>query len=279
VKVFISFDMEGVAGIVDWDQCRAPGRPYEEGRRLLLGEVNAAIDGALAAGATEIVCNDSHGAMNNLDPELLHGQARYVSGRHKPLYMMQGLDASADVVFMVGYHGSISGESSVLSHSYNPSVISDVTLNGSRVGESGINALVALAHRVPIGLITGDQHTAAEADPFLATAERVVVKESFTRFGADNLHPEAARALITDGARRAVERTPGLAPPPIRLPATLEVNLQTADMAEVASWVRGVERTGTRTVTIGGQALGGEPLAMFRSFVALTYITRQSEGR
>jgi len=142
--------MEGVAGIVDWDQCRAPGRPYEEGRRLLLGEVNAAIDGALAAGATEIVCNDSHGTMNNLDPELLHGQARYVSGRHKPLYMMQGLDASADVVFMVGYHGSISGESSVLSHTYNPSVISHVTLNSSRVGESGINALVALAHGVPV---------------------------------------------------------------------------------------------------------------------------------
>jgi D-amino peptidase len=275
VKVFISFDMEGVAGIVDWSQCLPPGQPYEEGRRLLLGEVNAAIDGALAAGATEIVCNDSHGTMNNLDPELLHGQARYLSGRHKPLYMMQGLDASADVVFMVGYHGSISGESSVLSHTYNPSVVSHVALNGSRVGESGINALVALAHGVPIGLITGDQHTAAEADPFLATAERVAVKESFTRFGADNLHPAAARALIFDGARRAVERVPGLAPPSIELPATLEVHLQTADMAEVASWVRGAERTGTRTVTIAGD----NPLAMFRSFVALTYITRQSEGR
>ena len=93
VKVFISFDMEGVAGIVDWSQCRAPGQPYEEGRRLLLGEVNAAIDGALAGGATEIVCNDSHGTMDDLDPAALHGQASYVSGRHKPLYMMQGLDA------------------------------------------------------------------------------------------------------------------------------------------------------------------------------------------
>ena len=199
MKVFISFDMEGVAGIVDWSQCIPPGRPYEEGRRLLLGEVNAAIDGALAAGATEIVCNDSHGAMNNLDPELLHGQATYVSGRHKPLYMMQGLEAGADVVFMVGYHGSISGESSILSHTYNPSVISHVTLNGVRVGESGINALVALACGVPIGLITGDRQTAAEADPFLADAERVVVKESFTRFGAVNQHPEVARAQDRGG--------------------------------------------------------------------------------
>jgi D-amino peptidase len=302
VKVFISFDMEGVAGIVDWSQCRAPGQPYEEGRRLLLGEVNAAIDGAVAGGATEIVCNDSHGTMNNLDPAELHAQASYVSGRHKPLYMMQGLDATADVVFMVGYHGSISGESSVLSHTYNPAVVSQVSLNGTPVGESGINALVALACRAPVGLITGDQQTIAEADPFLSDAECVVVKESFTRFGAANLHPEVARELITDGARRAVERAaaepgevweiaadapgaltepdeadePGvLRLPSISLPATLEVQLQTADMAEVASWVRGVERTGVRAVSISGE----DPLEVFRSFVGLTYITRVSEGR
>jgi len=312
VKVYISFDMEGVAGIVDWSQCLGPGQAYEEGRRLLLGEVNAAIDGALEAGATEIVCNDSHGTMNNLDPSELHGQASYVSGRHKPLYMMQGLDATADLVFMVGYHGSISGESSVLSHTYNPSVISHVELNGVRVGESGINALVALACQAPVGLITGDQQTIDEADPFLADAELVVVKESFTRFGAANLHPEVARELIADGARRAVERAaveesqvweiaaapagvaaprapaqpvveedpeeaePSvLALPAIGLPATLEVHVQTADMAEVASWVRGVERTGARTVSIRGE----DPLEVFRAFVGMTYITRVSEGR
>ena len=275
MKVFISFDMEGVAGIVDWSQCRPPGTPYEEGRRLLLGEVNAAIDGAMAAGATTIICNDSHGTMNNLDPAALHGRAVYVSGRHKPMYMMQGLDGSADVVFMVGYHGSISGESSVLSHTYNPSVISHVELNGARVGESGINALVALAYGVPVGLISGDRQTAAEADPFLPDAERVVVKDSFTRFGASNLHPETARAAVADGARRAVERAGELAPPAITLPATLQVQMQTADMAEVASWVRGAERTGVRTVSIRGE----DPLAMFGSFVAVTYITRVAEGR
>jgi D-amino peptidase len=189
--------------------------------------------------------------------------------------MMQGLEAGADVVFMVGYHGSISGESSVLSHTYNPSVVSHVALNGVRVGESGINALVALACGVPVGLITGDRQTAAEADPFMADAERVVVKDSFTRFGAVNRHPEAARAMITDGARRAVEKAASLQPPTIPLPATLEVHMQTADMAEVASWVRGAERAGVRTVSISGD----DPMAMFRSFVAVTYITRQSEGR
>jgi D-amino peptidase len=275
VKVFISFDMEGVAGIVDWSQCRPPGQPYEEGRRLLLGEVNAAIDGALSGGATEIVCNDSHGTMNNLDPEALHGQATYVSGRHKPLYMMQGLDSSADVVFLVGYHGSISGESAILSHTYNPAVISQVDLNGVPVGESGINALVAQAYGVPVGLITGDRQTIDEADPYLTEAERVVVKESFTRFSASSLHPEVARGMIAEGARWAVQRAAEMALPAIELPATLTVQMQTADMAEVGSWVRGAERTDVRTVSITGE----DPLEVFRSFVALTYITRQSEGR
>src|SRR6201985_220344 len=139
VKVFISFDMEGVAGIVDWGQCIPPGQAYEEGRALLLGEGNAPIDAYRAAGATEIVCTDSHGGMNTLTPADLHGRAAYIAGRHKPRYMMEGLDDSFDAVFFVGYHGSISGEPSVLSHTYNPSVISRVTLGGVPVGESGLN--------------------------------------------------------------------------------------------------------------------------------------------
>jgi D-amino peptidase len=275
VKVFISFDMEGVAGIVDWAQCRPPGQPYEEGRALLLGEVNAAIDGALAGGATEVVCNDSHGAMNNLNPADLHGRAAYLAGRHKPWYMMEGLDASFDAVFFIGYHGSISGEPSVLSHTYNPSVISRVTLNGVECGESGINGLVALGHNVPVALITGDQLTSAEADPFFKQAEQVIVKGSITRFAAAQAHPEQAREMINAAAEAAVRRIGSVPLPDIGLPARLDVELQTADMAHVATWVKGVERCGTRAVRIEGD----DPLEVYRSFVGLTYITRVAEGR
>jgi D-amino peptidase len=275
VKVFISFDMEGVAGIVDWAQCRPPGQAYEEGRALLLGEVNAAIDGAMAAGATEVVCNDSHGAMNNLNPADLHGRAAYVAGRHKPRYMMEGLDDSFDAVFFVGYHGSISGEPSVLSHTYNPSVISRVLLNGVPCGESGINALVALGHGVPVALITGDQVTMAEAAPFFKHAEQVVVKGSITRFAAAQVHPEDAREMIYAGAEAALRRLGDVPLPDVELPARLDVEFQTADMAQVASWVKGAERSGTRTVRIAGD----DPLEVYRSFVGLTYITRVSEGR
>jgi D-amino peptidase len=277
MRVFISFDMEGVAGIVDWSQCRAGEHGYAEGRALLLGEVNAAIDGALAGGASEIVCNDSHGAMNNLNPADLHGRAACVAGRHKPLYMMEGLDGTFGAVFFVGYHGSISGASSVLSHTYNPSVISRVSLNGAECGESGINGLVALGHEVPVALVTGDQVTMAEAEPFFKGAERVAVKESITRFAAVQPHPDDARSLIRAGAEAAVRRVASGAVglPSIALPARLDVEFQTADMAEVASWVKGAERSGTRSVRICDE----DPVALYRSFVAVTYITRVAEGR
>jgi D-amino peptidase len=275
MRVFISFDMEGVAGIVDWTQCRPPGQPYEEGRALLLGEVNAAVDGAIAAGATEIICNDAHGTMTNLNPELLHGRATYVSGKHKPLYMMQGCDSSVDAVFFVGYHGSISGESSVLSHTYNPTVITRVALNGTECGESGINALVALACGAPVALITGDQQTVDQGAPFFPSAERRVVKQSISRFAASSLHPSVARDLIQAGARDALERVASIPLPTIELPAALDVNLNNADMAEMASWVKGVERTDTRSVRIAGD----DPVELYRSFVALTYITRVVEAR
>ncbi len=275
MKVFVSFDMEGIAGIVDWQQCIGDGPAYQLGQQLTLGEVNAAIDGAVAAGADEVVVNDAHWTMQNLPPHELHGQAAYIAGRHKPLYMMQGLDASFDVCLLVGYHGSISGEAAVLSHTYNPAVISHVELNGTRVGESGINALVALHAGVPVGLVSGDRQTAEEAKAVLPGAELVVVKESLTRFAAHNLHPDTARRLVGEGARRAVQRAGALSPPAIELPARLEVWLQTADMAEMATWVRGVERSGLRTVVIRGD----DPLRLYRSFVALVYLTRVAEGR
>jgi D-amino peptidase len=213
--------------------------------------------------------------MNNLDPAQLHGRASYVAGRHKPLYMMEGMDESVDAVFFIGYHGSISGASSVLSHTYNPSVISKVSLNGAECGESGINALVALAHNAPVALITGDQQTITEGGPFFKEAERVVVKQSITRFSAAQLHPAEARERIAAGAAQALRRLPTIGPPDITLPARLDVEVQTADMAQVASWVKGAERAGTRSIAIEGD----DPLAVFRSFVALTYITRVAEGR
>jgi len=270
MRVYISSDIEGTAGIVDWQQVRPPGPAYELGCRLLRDEVNAAIDGAVDAGAEFVLVNDSHGLMHNLDPRELHHGASYLSGRHKPLYMMEGLDASFDAVCMVSYHGAISAERAVLSHTYNPLAIWEARLNGVAVGESALNALVALHHRVPVALITGDQATAEETTPFLAGAETVVVKRSITRFAAESLHPVQACELIRAGAARAIERVPSIELPAIELPATVQLVFLTADMAEMAAWIRGVQRTAKRTVEI----IDDDPLRLYRTFVTVVALTR-----
>jgi D-aminopeptidase len=177
VKVYISVDMEGVAGISDWEQCLAGGDDYQLGRDLVLGEVNAAIDGALEAGATEFLVNDSHSLMRNLPPGELGGHASYLSGRFKPLYMMEGLDPSYDVALFLGYHAAMTTPG-ILSHTYNPRAIANVTLNGTVTGEAGINALVAMHHGVPIEVITGDQYVGPEAAPFCPGINVIEVKTS-----------------------------------------------------------------------------------------------------
>jgi D-amino peptidase len=270
MKVFISTDFEGVSGIVDWDQIMMNGRDYDLGRRLLLNEVNAAIDGALQAGATAIVVNDAHSVMRNLPPDELHGHATYISGRHKPLYMMQGLDETFDAIFFVGYHGSI-GTRAVLSHSYNPRAIWEVRINGRVASETALNALVAAHYRVPIALVTGDQITAAEAREVLPDPECVIVKEAYTRFSAASLHPEVACARIREAAARVL-RPERLRPPQFAVPVHIEIAFLTADMADAATWLRGVEPVpdNARAVTFSGSNL----LELFRTFVTIVLLTR-----
>lgn len=270
MNVYISTDIEGTAGIVDWQQVRGPGPEYELGRELLTDEVNAAIDGAFEAGARHVLVNDSHSTMQNMRPGALHHRASYLSGRHKPMYMMEGLDGTFDSVFMVAYHGAISAERAILSHTYNPRAIWEVRLNGVAVGESALNALVALHHRVPVVLITGDQATADEARPFMPDIEAVIVKRSITRVAAESVHPERACELIHAGAMAAVERARSASLPTIELPATLQITFLTADMAEMSTWIAGVERTGARVVSVTDD----EPLRLFRTFITIIALTR-----
>src|SRR5579885_3604079 len=218
MKVFISTDFEGVAGIVDWDQIMVGSHDYALGRRLLLGELNAAIDGATDAGADAFVVNDSHSSMRNLEPDLLHGRASLLSGKHKPMYMMEGLDSSFDAIFFLGYHGSIGASQAILSHSYNPRAIWEARLNGEIVGETALNALVAAHYGVPIALVTGDQVTAREAREVLPGVECVVVKESITRYAAANLHPQVACERLREGAMRAIQGLATQKPPTFASP-------------------------------------------------------------
>ncbi len=268
MKVFLSTDMEGTAGVVDWEQCIGPGPEAAAGRELLLAEVNAAIEGALAGGATEIVVNDSHSTMRNLPPAELLGDASYISGSHKPAYMMQGLDDSFDAVAFVSYHGSI-GAPAGLSHTYNPRAVMEARLDGVVTGEAGINAVVAAHYGVPVVLVTGDRSACEETALLIPGVHTAVVKESVSRVAAHSLHPKRACALIKVTAERAVAQA-GTAKPPPLASATLEIDVRTTDIAEAATWVRGVERTGARTLRFTGE----DALAVYRSFCATILLTR-----
>lgn len=272
MKVFISTDFEGVAGIVDWDQIMVGSNDYALGRRLLLGELNAAIDGALTAGADTFVVNDSHSSMRNLEPDLLNGSATLITGKHKPMYMMEGLDASFDAIFFLGYHGSIGASRAILSHSYNPRAIWEARLNGEIVGETALNALVAAHYGVPIALVTGDQVTAAEAQQLTPSPHTVEVKRSVSRYAAESLHPTVARERIHEGARAALTSALPKSPPQFPTPTRLELTFLTADMAEMAAWLHGVEVVNGQPRTIAFTS--DQPLEIFRTFVTIVMLTR-----
>lgn len=262
--------MEGVAGISDWSQV-TPGPAHHLGQELMLAEVNAAIAGALEAGAERFLVNDSHGRMANLDPARLGGRARYLSGWHKPHYMMEGLDGSFDAVFFIGYHGAIDGPPAILSHTYSPRLVAGATLDGSPVGEAGLNCLVAAHFGVPVALVSGDQHAGVELEELAPGAARVEVKSSVTRFAALSLHPEEARGRIQEAARHALERLGDLAPPQVAAHCRIRLTTRTADLARLAARVRGVERIGELEVEVGGR----DRLDVFGNFVAVLEITRQ----
>jgi D-amino peptidase len=269
MKVFLSSDMEGTAGVVEWEQCVGDGPAAAAGRRLLLDEVNAAIEGAIDGGASEIVVNDSHATMRNLPPDAIAGQASYISGSHKPLYMMQGLDASFDAVLFVSYHGSV-GASAGLSHTYNPRAVAEARINGTVTGEAGINALVAAHHGVPVVLVTGDRCACEETAALIPGVHAAVVKEHVSRLAAHSLHPSRARELIRETAQKALSGASTAKPPPFTTPVRLDVSVRNTDIAEAATWVRGVERAGPRELRIEGDDL----LAVYRSFCAAILLTR-----
>ena len=269
MKIFLSSDMEGTAGVVEWEQCVGDGPAAAAGRRLLLDEVNAAIEGAIDGGASEIVVNDSHATMRNLPPDAIAGQASYISGSHKPLYMMQGLDASFDAVLFVSYHGSV-GASAGLSHTYNPRAVAEARINGTVTGEAGINALVAAHHGVPVVLVTGDRCACEETAALMPGVRAAVVKEHVSRLAAHSLHPSRACQLIRETAQQALSGAATAKPPPFTTPVQLDVSVRNTDIAEAATWVRGVERAGPRELRIEGDDL----LAVYRSFCAAILLTR-----
>ena len=248
MRVFISADMEGVAGVVHGEHTLRDGKEHERARRLMTGEVNAAVEGAIEAGASYIVVNDSHGTMRNIIPEELHEAAELITGSPKLLSMMQGINSTFDAVFFVGYHARRGTHNGVLEHTYRGRVVSDVIINGQPMGETGINAAVAGHFNVPVVLVTGDQAVTEEAKALLGNVETVVVKKGVGRFAAKCLNPARARKLIKEGASKALRRLNDFKPFKVDSPVKLEVVFIHTGMADMAELIPGAERMDGRTL-------------------------------
>ena len=248
MKVFISADMEGTAGVTDWDQVM-PDRPdYARFRRLMTEEVNAAILGALEAGAKEIVVNDSHNTMRNLLIEELHPQAQLISGSPKPFGMMQGIDNSFDAVLYTGYHAAAGTQNGVLDHSYSGLSVRQIKLGNLVVGEAGLNAALAGHFKVPIVLVTGDTTAVAQVKKLIPHVEAVSVKEPIGRLAARSFQPVEARRRIKEGVTRALKRLKELKPLTLPRPIALELDLTYTAMADHCMLIPGMTRINPRAV-------------------------------
>jgi D-amino peptidase len=248
LKVFISVDMEGVSGVVSSDQTASGGADYHRFRRLMTEETNAAIAGAVAAGATEVVVNDSHGSMKNLQIEDLHAPAELVSSAIKPMGMVQGLDGSFDAVIFIGYHAKAGSAVGVLAHT-GSGTIADVRINGRSVGEAGMNTLAAGAFGVPVVMITGDQEAIAQARELVPNLEGVQVKEAIGTTAARSLRPAEACARIRAGAEQALRRRAEIKPVRPTVPATFEIAFTQTVLADVAEQIPTVKRVDARTIS------------------------------
>jgi D-amino peptidase len=276
MRVYISVDMEGVAGVSHPDPTGRADSGYARNAALMLGEANAAIEGAIAGGAEAIVVNDSHGEMFNLDPAGLDPRASLVQGQ-KPFSMVEAAsEGRFDVALFVGYHARAGHPRGTIAHTYTgkPTL---TLLAGRPVPEAGVNALYLGALGIPVGLVSGDDALAEEIADWLPWADRVVVKRAVGGKAAESVHPSEATARIRTASERAVRRAAGKSGDPttphlpdlqpLRLDAPIEVGIDfhRPVQADWAAVLPGAWREGDR----GVRYRAADPIEAYRAFSVL----------
>jgi D-amino peptidase len=252
-KVYISVDMEGISGISGGDQLSAGAAEYGRSRKLMAEDANAAVRGALAAGAAEILVNDSHGGQRNLLPEDLHPSASLISHSFKRHGMMEGLDDSFDAVIFIGYHAKAETPAGLFAHT-GSGVVRDVLVNGRSLGEGGLNTMVAEWYGVPVALVSGDDVAVAEVKQIAPGARGVVVKQAINVRAVRLKSLAAARKEIEDGAREAVAAASRFAP---RRAEQYRVQLRFRDtlIPEIAEAFPSIERPAPDTVAFTSRSM------------------------
>ncbi|MBM7716151.1 D-amino peptidase [Bacillus thermophilus] len=246
MKVFISADMEGVAGVVHREHTARNGQEHERARLLMTEEVNACIEGVLTCGAKEIVVNDSHGSMRNVIPEVIHPAADYITGSPKPLAMMEGIGFHYDAAILLGYHSKM-GSKGVLNHTFHGGVIENIKINQKDMGEIAISAGIAGHFGVPVVLVTGCQHTADEAKDFIPGIETAIVKRTINELSARHLSPKNARNLIKEQTISSISNIAQIKPVVMKGPFEVEITYLHTGLADAAAILPIVKRISPKT--------------------------------
>ena len=270
MRVYLSVDMEGIGGVNHPHPTNAGHERYPAAVELMIGETNAAIEGALLAGADDILVNDSHGGMFNLLPDRIHPAAQVLQGQ-KAWSMVEGAGPAAgpdgrfDVALFVGYHARAGHPRGTIAHTYSGAPV-ETRLDGRPTGEYGLNALVLGAWGIPVGLVVGDDALADEVAAWLPWAGRVVVKTAFGGHAAASVHPRVAGDRVRAGAESAVRAAAAGSLEVLRVgpPVVIEVDYRRGVEADHAAIVPGVERVGDRGIRIVTE----DPVVAYRAFLA-----------
>jgi D-amino peptidase len=279
MRIYISVDMEGLAGVAHPNQVSfGPANDrvdYDRSRALMAGEANAAIDAAFEHGAREVVVNDSHWQMRNLRSEEIADGARLLIG-DKALSMTQGIGepdgTPFDGAIFIGYHAGAGNRRGVIAHTYSSATVLELRVNGVPHNEAGINAIRLGHFGVPVILVAGDDALAEEIEALLPWAERVVVKRADGYSTAASESPTEARKRIRQGIDRAIGRLSEMRPYAPPGPLRGELDLRLPVMADYAGILPGVERIGARTLAFGG----ADGDAFYRTFLALVRLSATS---
>jgi D-amino peptidase len=249
LKVFISVDMEGIWGIVHGEQTSSGTAEYAAARKWMAADVNAAVAGAFEAGASEVVVNDSHGSMRNIDPGDLDPRAVLITGSPKPLSMMQGIDASFAACLLIGYHAKAGTQDAILDHTISGSVVRAVRVNGAELPELGLNAAIAGYYGVPVVLVSGDTAVCRQANEVLGKdVVTVAVKEAYGRLAAKLVPMAEARLKITAGVKEALGKLAGAKPYKLAAPYKFELEYHVSAQADMGAMIPGTKRLDARTL-------------------------------
>ncbi len=254
-KIYISADMEGVAGVVTGEQLGPSGFEYQRFREFMTDEVLAAIEGARAGGAGEVLVSDSHGNGQNLLIERFPPDVQIVRAWPRPLGMMQGIDASFAGVICIGYHTGTTDLEGVRAHTMSSARLTDIRLNGVSMPELGINAAIAGEYGVPVVMVSGDDAIVAKAFSLLGPVEGTTVKWAYGFHSARTLAPLAARQLIRQKAEEAVRQLAMFRPYRLGAPIQLEVQFKNYRASEILAYLSIVDRIDSHAIRFTGQGM------------------------